>query len=197
MRAPCTEARTSLRESLRIFAILQQSKHNFEELCYRYAERQKNQENISIYPFTQRVKDASCGNFVKAFVSLFIEKKEITRLSLNEIIDGSALRQLSNHPNLVLHSILHSEPSYLPHRWKDLFTDISCRLSKWQANSGHSTLANQLLLVEKEQHLPRIFLVSMSWVSILLPHLQPEPQSYPIGDHKYVLIKHNNDCFQL
>ena len=96
------------RTSLRIFAILQQSKHNFEDLCYRYAERQKKQENISIYPFTQRVKDASCGNFVKAFVSLFIEKKEITRLSLNEIIDGSALRQLSNHPNLVLHSILYN-----------------------------------------------------------------------------------------
>jgi hypothetical protein len=78
---------------------------------------------------------------------------------------------------------------------------MSCRLSKWQANSGHSALTTQLLLVEEEQHLPRVFLVSMSWVSILLPHLQPQPPSlplsYPIGDHKYVLIKHNNDCFQL
>lgn len=202
MRAPCTEARTSLRESLRIFAILQQSKHNFEDLCYRYAERQKKQENINIYPFTQHIKDTSCGNFIKAFVSLFVAKKEINRLSLNEIIDGSALRQLSNHPNLVLHSILYGdEPSYLAHRWKDLFTDISCRLSKWQASSGHSALTAQLLLVEEEQHLPRVFLVSMSWVSILLPQLQPSPPSlplsYPIGDHKYVLIKHTNDCFQL
>ena len=178
-----SEGRLSLRESLRIFLVLQkQSSYHFEDLAYRYSKARPN-----CYQFSKR-QEATCGNFVKAFVSLFISEREISRNVLGSLIDGSALNQYYNHSNLMLHDLLHESP-FVPKNFKGQFSIASQSFSKFQASSSQSLLATQLLLCESDVKLPRVFLVSMSWVMTA-----KEPN---IGDHKFVLIKHTNDNFQL
>ena len=189
MKSASTEARMSLRESVRIFSILQNSSHNFEDLCYRYSAKHED-----MYKFSRDISSATCGNFVRAFVSLFIRKNEINRVSLNKLIDGSALQQYYNHTNLVMYSFRH-ESKYLPAACNSIFSDVSDAFSKWQASYASKQLSTQLLLFEECEYFPRIFIVSMSWV--LINHPCQACSSASIKDHKFVIIKHNNDSFQL
>lgn len=191
MSALCTEARASVRESLRIARLLQTSPHAFEALCFRFAASRP-----GVFQFAASGKDKeTCGNFVKCFTSLFLPEKEITRVGLDAIIDGSAIKQLASHPNLLLHSWVHEAPyHYLPASSRGSLSTASGLVAQLQASSSSSLLSAQLLRHDEDAELPRVFLVSCSWV-----HLQkhmPTPPTDPF-DHKFVLCKHSNDNFQL
>ena len=97
----CTEARASLRESLKLFKQIQDSteSHHFEDLCYLYSRKKG---NASVYRFSSLQK-ISGGNFVKCFAALYISKRDINRITLNNIVDGNALTQYYNHCNILLY----------------------------------------------------------------------------------------------
>ena len=182
MRAVCTEARASLRESLRVFAVLAKSPHRLEDLAHRYSLARP-----GVFPFADS-DSATCGNFVRVFASLFLQEAEIRRTSLSLLIDGSAAAQYRNHANLVCHRVLH-DAKWLPESWKPHFSSASHSLSTWQSLASHSRLKVALMSHDQDQDLPRIFLVSMSWVGSVA--------ASTIGDHKCALIKHTNDNYQL
>lgn len=191
----CTEARTSIRESLRIFRILQESPHNFEQLCFAYSTKSINSNTFQF----ASPNDASCGNFIKCFTALFLRKKDINRHILNSVIDGSAIQQYWNHSNLVMHSIL-LELSLMPEKWKwGILSGNADRISKYQARSSLNSLSDQLLITDDKENLPRVFLMSMSWVFVEKVNGTSKLKSHdkPIGDHKFAVIKHDNDCFQM
>ena len=70
---------------------------------------------------------------------------------------------------------------------------------KWIPRNSHRLLAKELLRVEKIEQLPRLFICSISYV---FPHnisgLMPfEQEINALNDHKFIVIKHSNDHFQI
>eukprot|EP01038_Epipyxis_sp_PR26KG_P017230 gene17230-23751_t len=211
----CTEGRSSLRESLKIFLKLQDKispSQQFEDLCHQYSF--KHAKNSSMYQFPKS-EQTSCGNFLKCFTSLFVKKSKITRNSLNNIIDGGILSQYYNHMNILLYN---NKESY--EKWKfwsimvqslsskkiiylqdislsfdNHYCSSSHSISTWKSKQGYLNLSTELLNNDVDELLPRIFLCSITWVF-------PTPSnnnnnSDAINDHKFVIIKHNNDNYQI
>lgn len=169
----------SMRESVRMFCLLQSSPHNFEDLCHGYSKSRPD-----VFQFTRLLRDATCGNFIRGFTSLFLPRNEITRGSLSELIDGTALTQYANHSNLILLDLRDS----VPEKFLSSFSSSSHAFTKWQSSRSQSQLSSRLMASDADEHLPRVFLLSMSWALIGVNS---------IGDHKAVVIKHTNDSFQL
>ena len=181
-----TEARISLRESVRIFCLLQSSPYNFEDLCHGYSKSRPD-----VFQFTRLLRDATCGNFIRGFTSLFLPRNEITRGSLSELIDGSALTQYANHSNLILLGMRDSVPDKI----LTSFSSSSHAFTKWQSCRSHSQLSSRLMACDADEDLPRVFLLSLSWALTLKTDSLIGESS--IGDHKAVMIKHSNENFQL
>lgn len=170
MRQICTEARSSIRESLLIFNRIRG--REIEALAHDYSLRNK-----SSYTFT---KESSCGNFLKIFTGLFISRREVTRTGLESIIDGSALFQYTAHPNISLHSLLSPESHAL-------YSKLSQLISNFSSTRGHKLLSAEIMQYDDSRQLPRIFLVSVTWAF---------PTAH-IKDHKFVIIKHSNQHFSI
>ena len=165
-----TEARISIAESLKAFKVLQST--GIERLAHKWSAGR-----TSSFQFSS-VTERSCGNFVRIMAALFLSDKQITRHVLNDCVDGSALNQLTSHPNVVLHSL------DLP---KSSFSSIlGLRLSSMKSAAGHQHLSRELLRRDEDHDLPRVFIVSLTWA------FSP---SQILKDHKFALIKHTNNSF--
>jgi hypothetical protein len=160
----CSEARTSLRESLKIFRAISQKLNgsqvsSFEMMCFQYSNKVDNQ---NVYQFSN-IDDVSCGNFVKCFTSLFIEKKQITRNVLNQIIDGGALTQYFNHLNI----LMYNQQEYNTHHTKlsssnrKHISSVSQSIANWKSIYECNSLSRNLLDTDAEQLLPRIFILQL------------------------------------
>lgn len=202
-RSLCTEARISIRESLKSFRGLQDA--DFETLAFNWSKKHEG----NVFQFSPP-SEVSCGNFVHAFSAMFLSRNQTTRHSLNQIVDGSALRQYMGHPNIVLHSSLmiherkddtsSSHIENLPTNQNHCDHDDYCTENNFLFRAsrkfcdgssllGCHRLARQLLKRDVPQELPRVFLVSLSFA-----FLQPTTH---IKDHKFVLVKYDNNNFQL
>lgn len=119
-----TEARQSIRESLRIFNKMQcflnarislhfediinhQYKllNNFNDssinLNYHYHHDNKSSSNESIK------NRRSCGNSMNCFVSLFLSLKQISHsYELNNIINGNNIINIISNPNMIIYGYL-------------------------------------------------------------------------------------------
>ncbi len=119
----------------------------------------------------------SCGNTLRCWTSLFLSSAQINKNSLYNIVSGGIIRQAIDNPNLsfllaaptlartlpsrVSNSLLHRLPSFCSNSATKNVTELSRLL--FLCGDVNDT---DEMIVEEEEHLPRVFFCSMSWVTV-------------------------------
>ena len=114
-----TEARQSIRESLRIFNKMQcflntRISLHFEDIINHQFKLLNNNNSSSVnlnYHYHNDNDDdknhRSCGNSMNCFASLFLSMKQIShRYELNNIINGNNIINIISNPNMIIYGYL-------------------------------------------------------------------------------------------
>jgi len=144
---------------------------------------------------------------MRCFASLFVAPHRVEK-----IIQGSDLSQLVGNPNVLLYAYRthHHEQIRrflaLPASTltdKATYNHFARRCSRMSSRCGLSSLVGDLMRIDEEAAFPRILFVSLVWVSqddhknLREVKAGEEQQFYDLSDHKFTLIKHSNEHFQL
>jgi hypothetical protein len=191
-----SEGRLSIRESLRIFSnvetyLKKMPDSSFELLCIRAAQGSMVFE-----------AEHSCGNTMMGFASMFLAKQHTTHIQLNSLINGPPLTCLLCNPNILLHS-LHTSRSVSVLR--DLTAETKYfqwtkTVSRFASMYGYSSIQSKLLESDFPENLPRILFCSLAWISPsgwINPNITTDGDSMNFRDHKFTIIKHSNDRYQV
>lgn len=110
-----TEARQSIRESLRIFNKMQCFLNtriilHFEDIInHQYKLLNNNSsKKLNYHYHNDNIKNhRSCGNSMNCFVSLFLSMKQISHsYELNNIINGNNIINIISNPNMIIYGYL-------------------------------------------------------------------------------------------
>lgn len=200
-----SEGRISVRESLRIFNKMELFIHrkecrsdkrsnSFENIVYDNSVISNissgNDEKKSNKTFS--FIDNSCGNTMKCFLSLFLNNKQIENTQLDFIMNGSPLFQIYNNLNIVLQNFqnFYIDNSFLnKHINHNKYNKCARKLCVNISNRNFNKLKFKLNEMTENKNLPIILLCSIVWTSSNI--------DYPINDHKFTIIKYNNNHYQL
>ena len=180
----------SIRESLRVLRLIERQQRpgrgttaagprlSLEALCFEYGRLQ----NLG-HAFVGNRGDYTCGNFMNCFVSLFVARRDMTTTTLDYITNGSPLHAFLNHSNILSHAY-----------------GASHSLSKWLSNLSSrlqlARLCERLFSRCSREHLPRVFLCSLTIVSPKAEHRHIRDAIDDTSDHKWVIIKYSNSNYQ-
>ena len=195
-----TEARTSIRESLRIFQKIEYylSRHRGEgQLFEELAKTGGHKDGIGA---------RSCGLTTKSFATLFFSKKQISRNAISLHTNGSILSQCFHSPNILLHG-LGVRSAY--------FVDFHSERSSRSVQK----LKRSLLLHDENEVLPRVIFINLSWVIHPIQKTFATTQdtrereeregkgegegegegdeSEHVKDHQFAIIKYSNESFKV
>lgn len=193
-RSVVTEARASIRESLRVFSQiekhLERNKHE-PQLFERLVSRDGHGELLATpsVPFHAR----SCGLTNSAFGSLFFSAKQLLGNAVGRLTNGSDFEQLWNNPNVLLFGL-----GWIGGKGSHGSSSTSL-LSRYFVNAAERDvlgLEEMLTRVDGADDLPRVLFCNCTWVLNDVDILAGACESNYIKDHQFAIIKHSNDNFQ-
>lgn len=184
---------------------------SFEDLCNKFRFIATTNDGSHLTDASLWSLPMSCGHTVQCLLSLFVSQKQIHPSSLDYIINGTPLGQLLSIPNVILHGYRIAYTNYLynlcgyVHTIEDTirYRRLSRSISKRSAKHGLDRLQTALFKVDEDVHLPRVLFCSIVWVhpECLGPNGTVVDgiahAEYGIWDHKFAIIKHSNDRFQI
>lgn len=202
-RKVATEGRESIRESLRIFHNVQTfitaspNQEGFQQLFKRVINN----------PSLEQLNNRSCGNTMMMLASLFVSKEQSSMAQLDNIINGNPFYCLASNPNILVHSFRaqhfmqsfkESSKSVQVFRPEEKNYRLLKGISKFTAGVGFNNLRSCLLDSDEDINLPRVFFCSIAWISPLA-WMNPNENidTLSIKDHKFTVIKHTNDRYQI
>jgi hypothetical protein len=123
---------------------------------------------------------------------MFISKKQICWAALGNIIDGTPIEVFLSNPNILLYSFRNNFSN--PHTKKRYAYDkFAAKVSRISSSRNLESLRARLICNDDIAHLPRIMFCSLAWVQ---PTSEADSEMN-VKDHKFTVIKHSNDRFQL
>jgi hypothetical protein len=158
-----TEARTSIRESLRIFKVIEAKLASnkktgalFERLIFTH--RGTTSAAQQLLEINNDMRTPSCGDTNSAFASLFFSQEQLSQNAVSNHTNGSDLHQLANNLNIVLWSFREYvyPPAGLRRHTALLLGSI--------VHSQASALEASLFRGDGEAELPRVVFCNCTWV---------------------------------
>ena len=196
-----TEARVSIRESLKIFRCIEeylggQYDAENEPLAFERLVAKNSNQTIRFNSSSKR----SCGLTSHCFASLFFSRNQMASNNHLAYTNGSDIVQVWENWNLVLYGIWRQ--NQIGYKVENLAT----RILRSRAISQAETLSETLLKMNVPEELPRVIFCNMTWVLLhdrkrnhdtreLDNKLCDELQD--VKDHQWAIIKHTNGCFQV
>ena len=183
-----TEARASIRESLRVFSRIEEHcEHNKHELQMfeRLVGCRGKGSSSSV------MDEMSCGLTNSSFGSLIFSTKQLNQNSVSLHTNGSSIEQLYNNPNIFLFGMGWTRKGSLGAN--------SQFLSRYSVNSAEMQVRawEQILTQHDEaEALPRVLFCNCSWVLNDTDIVDGVHDSEYVKDHQFSIIKHGNDNFQ-
>lgn len=190
-----TEARRSIRESLRIFREIEghlekrrtSGEHSalaFESLIVANADTTK----------LAKQQEPSCGHTSQCFASLFFSREQIEANHIIRYTNGSEVDQLWDNWNLVIFG-------YYWRQWgfpaTSTCTQMAAQLLRARATQKAFALSAFLLDDNCPKDLPRVIFCNFTWVVLDAKATTSGDVEEIVKDHQWVIIKHSNDHFQL
>jgi hypothetical protein len=219
-----TEARASIRESVRIFGCIEQYVEREwllqSQSCHAgKAAPPHNLPKRPLHLFERLVTTsadsnrlvfdgvASCGFTSQCFASLFFSKKQIAANHILLYTNAADLTQLWDNLNIILYGIRRRHYGHGGVQFPmSGFIDGVTRLFRFRATAKIDELTASLLRDDPPEQLPRVLFCNLTW--ILLHDEQNEERLIEdngtdedgakfVKDHQWIVIKHANDHFQL
>jgi hypothetical protein len=212
-----TEARASIRESVRIFGCIEKHietqwllstlfktvppqlpksfpLHLFERLVTASADTNR----LVFDGF------ASCGFTSQCFASLFFSKKQIASNHILLYTNATDIAQFWDNLNIILYGIRRRHYGH-----GGVQFPMSCsieavtRMLRFRATAKIDDLSVSLLRDDSPEQLPRVLFCNLTWIllhegeHVLEDNGTDEEVSKFVKDHQWIVIKHGNDHFQL
>jgi hypothetical protein len=157
--AVATEARLSIRESLRQFALI--SVYLEENPTTGGSLFEKMVSNIipTLAPMLAEQEHRSCGHTNQCFASLFFSPAQVSNGSISLHTNGAHWRAIVDNPNIVLYGLRK-----LLWKWPDVVSETLKTLLHRRAASVCDNLRNSLLHHDSPEILPRVVFVNITWV---------------------------------
>jgi len=132
----------------------------------------------------------SCGFTMSCMLGLFLNHTQYaSRSTVGYILDGPPIFQLVSNPNILLCSL---RQLIAPVVCNEVRYDAMARaISKRASIKACAALKFDLLQADVSNYLPRVFFCSITWI------IASGISSIDIMDHKFTLIKHSNERFQI
>jgi hypothetical protein len=127
---------------------------------------------------------------MRCFASLFFSAKQIQWVALGNIVDGRPIQTFLDNPNFLFLSASRSVVSSSTRNSLNIVANKFSRISSSHCLRGLSFI---LLNSDGTRKLPLVVFCSLTWIT--QPNAKEEKET--IGDHKFSLIKHDNNHFQL
>jgi hypothetical protein len=179
-----TEARSSIRESLRIFGQIE------EHLEIQWQQNSKTSLSHPWTPSSQLLFErlvtssantnrlvfngtTSCGLTSQCFAALFFSQHQIASNYITLHTNGSDIVQLWGNWNLVLYGMWKRHLGCRPNNHSTTVddykysTEMTTRLLRWRAASKADDLSAFLLQDDSEEVLPRVVFCNLTWVLLL------------------------------
>lgn len=179
--------RVSIRESLRIFALIEEHLSTQKSAGYKFEELVAHHSATKV-----ALPSRSCGATNSAFASLFFSRKQLSNNAVQLHTNGSSFEELWNNMNIVFWSmrtkIQITRRSDVQHYMAGVFSA--------SAERHVVALRCSLFREDTDAELPRVVFCNCSWVLYDSPASDGEDDT-GIKDHQFCLIKHAADRYQL
>lgn len=214
-----TEARYSIRESLRIFRCIEVHLET-----QRSSACNKSSGTItapipesasSLLLFERLITETansqslvfdgipSCGLASQCFASLFFSQQQIASFHIVRHTNGSDIAQLWDNWNLLLYGQLKRYSRANCWKINDWAERIS-KLLRFRAELKANELSASILRIDSDAELPRVVFCNLTWVLLHDRSTHPavnidtcSDPSNDVKDHQWSIIKHANDHFQI
>jgi hypothetical protein len=211
-----TEARASIRESVRIFGCIEKYIEN-QWLLSRLKTSPTHLPTSSPLHLFERLVTASadtnrlvfdgfssCGFTSQCFASLFFSKKQIASNSIMLHTNASDATQLWDNLNIILYSIRRRHYGHGGVQFPMSGSiDAVTRMLRFRATAKIDDLSASLLCEDSPEQLPRVLFCNLTWILLHENEHHVEDNgtdddgSKFVKDHQWTFIKHGNDHFQL
>ena len=221
-RSGPSEARVSIRESLRIFGRIEShlaaasqrvDEHAVASLPLMFESLVAKHSNQTIR--FDAASTRSCGLTSHCFASLFFSRNQMASNHHHMHTNGSDVVQLWENWNLCAYGHMHQRQRQIM-LGTGTANKLVANVFRSRAMARADSLSSSLLQVDAPEELPRVIFCNMTWIllhdsngsnnNINNTNMTPRDEiscmdevtsQQDVKDHQWSIIKHDNDCFQI